>query len=100
MKYLIERNLSRIAKLFYLRLPSCHPGFESQAHHLHFYHLHIVKFVLYLSRDKYENKHKEAGLGPYKKRKSVLTGNERLTTLKNLSLISVVQTRKQLEPNP
>ena len=30
---------STIAQWIRLRLPFCHPGFESQAHHLHFYHL-------------------------------------------------------------
>ena len=34
-----------IAQWICLRLPSCHPGFESQAHHLCFYH--YSQFVLY-----------------------------------------------------
>ena len=32
-------SLSSIAQWIRLRLPSCHPGFKSQAHHLRFYHL-------------------------------------------------------------
>ena len=28
-----------IAQWICLRLPSCHPRFESQVHHLHFFHL-------------------------------------------------------------
>ena len=49
-----------------LRLPSCCPGFESQANHLSFISF-IVKFVLYLSLfcEKNENKQKEAGFGPF-----------------------------------
>ena len=50
-----------------LRLPTCRPRFESQAHHICFYHLVIVKVVLYLSCEKNENKQKEAGIGPFKK---------------------------------
>ena len=46
-----------------LRLPSCHPRFEPQAHHLHFKAFE-VKFV-YCERN--ENKQKEAGFGPFKK---------------------------------
>ena len=34
----IERDAA-IAQSIHLHLPSCYPGFESQAHHLHFYHL-------------------------------------------------------------
>ena len=44
-------------------LPSCRPGFESQAHHLQLLSL-IVKFVLYLSCEKYEKKQKEPEFGP------------------------------------
>ena len=38
-----------IAQWICLRFQSCHPGFDSQAHHLRFYHLATVKFVLCLS---------------------------------------------------
>ena len=44
-----------------LRLPTCRPRFESQAHHICFYHLVIVKVVLYLSCEKNENKQKRPG---------------------------------------
>ena len=50
-----------IAKWIHLRLPSCHPGFESQAHHLHFYQ---IKFELF-HVEKTKNKQKEAGIGPF-----------------------------------
>ena len=53
-----------IAQWIHLRLPSCHPGFESQARHLHFF---ISEIVLYLSLEKKENKQKEAEFGPFKK---------------------------------
>ena len=56
-----------IAQWIRLRLPSCRPGFESQARNLRF--LFIV-FVLYLSCEKNENKQKEAGFGPFKKHAS------------------------------
>ena len=49
-----------------LCLQSCHPGFESQAHHLHFYQ---IKFELF-HVEKTKNKQKEAGIGPFFKKKS------------------------------
>ena len=52
--------VAAIALWFRLRLPSCSPGFESQAHHLRFF-----QFVLGLRREKSENKQKEAGIGPF-----------------------------------
>ena len=45
--------MAAIAPWFRLRLPSCGPGFESQAHHLCFF-----QFVLKLKREKNENKPK------------------------------------------
>ena len=55
-----------IAQWIRLRLPSCHPRFDSQACHLRFFHL--VKFGLYLfmrcaKRTKINKK--EAGFGPF-----------------------------------
>ena len=49
---------------FRLRLTTCRPGFESQAHHLRFYN---VKFVLHLSFEKHENKHKRSLVRPIQK---------------------------------
>ena len=49
--------MAAIAPCFRLRLPSCGPRFESQAHHLRFF-----QFVLKLWREKNENKQKEAGI--------------------------------------
>ena len=43
--------MAAIAPWFCLRLPSCGPGFESQAHHLSFF-----QFVLKLLREKNKNK--------------------------------------------
>ena len=40
---LINLGVATIAPWFHLRLPSCGPWFESQAHHLHFF-----QFVLKL----------------------------------------------------
>ena len=63
-----------IALCFRLRLPSCSPGFESQAHHLHLFNLQ-ANFVLYLSLnfEKDENKHKKRlGLALFKIQKDCL----------------------------
>ena len=50
-----------VAQWIRLRLPSCRPGFESQAHHLSFY-----QFIFELYHvEKDENKQKEAGIGPF-----------------------------------
>ena len=46
---------------------SYRPGFESQSHHLGMLLSFIVKFMMYLSCEKNENKQKEAGFGPFKK---------------------------------
>ena len=55
-----------IAQWIRLRLPSCRPGFESQAHHLCFFNLYLS---FELECEKNENKQKEAGIGPLKKKK-------------------------------
>ena len=63
---LITKNtywVAATAPWFCLHLPSCSPGLESQAHHLHFY-----QFVLKLYQEKNENKQKEAGIGPFFKK--------------------------------
>ena len=51
-----------IAQWIRLRLPSCRPGFESQAHHLCFFNLYLS---FELECEKNENKQKEAGIGPF-----------------------------------
>ena len=51
-----------IAQRIRLLLPYCRPGFESQAYHLHFFH--FILFVLYLSREKNENKTKRGRIWP------------------------------------
>ena len=51
---LVMNWVAAIAPWFHLHLPSCGPGFESQAHHLRFF-------------QKNQNKQKEAGIGPLKK---------------------------------
>ena len=55
--------VAAIAPWFRLRLPSCGPGFESQAHHLRFFQFGLLKLLLELEKN--ENKRKEAGIGPY-----------------------------------
>ena len=50
-----------IAPWFRLGLPSCGPGFESQAHHLCFFQFVLLKFY----PENNENKQKEAGIGPF-----------------------------------
>ena len=52
-----------IAPWFHLRLPSCGPRFESQAHHLRFFQIVLLKLLLELEKN--ENKQKKAGIGPY-----------------------------------
>ena len=54
--------VAAIAPWFRLRLQSCGPGFESQAHHLHFFQFVLLK----LYRENNENRQKEAGIGPLK----------------------------------
>ena len=56
-------GVAAIAPWFCLHLPSCGPGFESQAHHLCFF-----QFVLKLEQEKNKNKQKEAGIGPFLKK--------------------------------
>ena len=58
MRYL---EVAAIAPWFCLRLPSCGPGFKSQAHQLRFFQFVFLK--LYWEND--ENKQKEAGIGPF-----------------------------------
>ena len=55
-----------IAQWIRLCLPSCCPGFESQAHHLRFYHLQYLCYICYVKRTKV--KQKEAGFGPFLKK--------------------------------
>ena len=50
---------------FRLRLPSCGPGFESQAPHQCFFQFLLLK--LYPENNENKNK-KEAGIGPFKKK--------------------------------
>ena len=59
-----------IAQWIRLRLPSCRPRFESQAHHLRFFQ--FILFKLYIchlnwSVKRTKIKEKEAGIGPLKK---------------------------------
>ena len=51
-----------IAQWIRPNLPSCCPGFESQAHHLRFH-----QFMLICVK-KGENKQKESGIGPFLKK--------------------------------
>ena len=59
--------VAAIALWFHLRLPSCSPGFESQAHHLRFFQFVLLK----LYRENNENK-QEAGIGPFLIKKAML----------------------------
>ena len=61
-------NVTRVAAIapwFCLHLPSCGPGFESQAHHLCFFQFILLK----LYRENDENKQKEARIGPFFQKK-------------------------------
>ena len=55
-----------MAPWFHLCLPSCGPGFESQAQHLCFFQFVLLKLLLELEKN--ENKQKEVGIGPYLKK--------------------------------
>ena len=55
-----------IAQWICLRLPSCGPGFESQAHHLCFYHLYSYFVLHYVKKRMIVNK-KRPGFGPFKR---------------------------------
>ena len=57
----LSHLMAAIAPWFRLRLPSCSPGFESQAHHLRFFQFVLLK----LYRENNKNKQKEAGIGPF-----------------------------------
>ena len=57
-----------IAQWIHLCLPSCRHGFESQAHHLWFHQ--FIKKIVYCRKD--ENKQKEAEIGPYLKKGSII----------------------------
>jgi len=54
-------RVAAIAPWFRLRLPSCGPGFDSQALHLCFFQFVLLK----LYRENNENKQKEAGIVPF-----------------------------------
>ena len=56
-------DVAAIAPWFRLRLPFCGPGFKSQAHHLRFFQLVLLK----LYQENNENKHKRPGLAHLKK---------------------------------
>ena len=58
-----------IAQWICLCLPSCRPGFESGAQHLRFYQLPIVNLCYICHVKQNENKQKEAGYGPFLKKK-------------------------------
>ena len=73
--------MAAIALWFCLRLPSCGPGIESQAHHLCFF-----QFVLKLKREKNQNKQKEAGIGPFLKRISLIRSYDPTPTTKGSCL--------------
>ena len=45
-----------IARWICLCLPSCIPGFESQAHHLCFYHLQYLCYICHVKRTKINKK--------------------------------------------
>ena len=89
-----------IAQWICLRLPSCHPRFESQAHHLSFH-----QFVELFNLEKDKNKQKEAGIGPYLQKvlmnyfkTSVFTSKKAGPLLLNQFLGSIVKVRNPPQP--
>ena len=61
LKLCLYIGVAALAPWFRLRLPSCGPGFKSQALHLCFFQFVLLK----LYRVNNENKQKEAGIGPF-----------------------------------
>ena len=59
-----------IAQWICLHLPFCRPGFESQAHHLRFYHLKYLCNICRVKRPKINQK--RSGLANFLKKKWVL----------------------------
>ena len=59
---------SAIAQWIHLCLPSCRPGFESQAHHQRFYHLQYLCCICQVKRTKINKK--EARFGPFLREKN------------------------------
>ena len=73
MQTLLSFRGAAIAQWIRLRLPSCRPGFESQAHHLCFFQFILFKlYVCHLNWNvkRTKNKQKEAGVGPFFKKHS------------------------------
>ena len=67
-KQYFGRRGAAIAQWIRLRLPSCRPGFESQAHHLCFFNLYLS---FELECEKNENQQKEAMIGPFLKKNNI-----------------------------
>ena len=65
----LKSPICAIAQWIRLRLPSCHPGFKSQAHHLR-YHQFIELFNVEKTKIK-----KEAVIGPFYKESNLCKGN-------------------------
>ena len=61
--------MAAIAPWFRLLLPSCGPGFESQAHHLRLFPIYIVEIEsvgnCYSNEERTKINEEEAGIGPY-----------------------------------
>ena len=66
-----------IAKWIRLRLPSCGPGFESQAHHTHFYN-QVLCNICHGIEKKDEMKQKRPGLVHIKNNRAHLNINSTL----------------------
>ena len=85
-----------ITQWIHLHLPSCHPGFESKAHHLCFYHLRsILCYICHVKRTKINQK--EAGFGSFLKLKFALVTPDR--TFRLSIFICCVTKRRQMFTN-
>ena len=76
-----------IAQWIFLRLPSCHPGLKSQAHHLCFFQFILFKFYICqlnwnVKRTKINKKRPRLAL--FKKTKNI---NRRLALFKSINII-------------
>ena len=82
---MVGANKSTIAQWIRLCLPSCCPGFNSQARHLCFYHnSQICAIFVHAMWEKNENKQREAEIGPFFK-KNLLSygGNTKFVVYKH-----------------
>ena len=88
-------GVAAIAPWFCLRLPSCSPGFESQAGHLCFFQFELLQFIFGI-RKLQKFRKKRPGLAPYLKKHWQLSKFKNHIRIFQV-LVSVLRTR---QPRP